>query len=315
MVEGLARAVFVGSKRMGLRCLTAMHETHASSLAGIITIDDRADTRHAFQELHCFGEQNRIPVTVTRNGAELHSAVRAAEPDLAIVCGWYSMIAPDTRAAAKRGFIGVHNSLLPRYRGAAPLVWAMLHGEREVGLSMYTLTSGMDDGDIWAQTTTTVGPDEYIGAVLGRLEDACAEMIRGTYPRIIGGAMTPIPQDASQATYGTFRDREHGRIEWRESAEHIYRWIRAQSAPYPGAFTSCGGRRVTVWTAHPFPSPYYGRPGEVVRGASGEALVVCGDERALVIDEVQMEDGGIVAGRDVLRPRTVLGNDEITVDR
>jgi methionyl-tRNA formyltransferase len=293
---------------MGLRCLTAMHETRSSDIVNIITFDDRSDSRHVFQELHCFGEQHRIPVTVTRGRADLNSAVRTSEPELAIVCGWYSMIAADTRAAARRGFIGVHNSLLPRYRGAAPLVWAMLRGEREVGLSVYTLTDGMDDGDIWAQTSTSVGSDDYIGDVLGRLEDACDEMIRDVYPRIITDDIKPVAQDAAKATYGTLRSRDHGRIQWHDAADCIYRWIRAQSTPYPGAFTSCEGRRLIIWKAHPFAPLYYGRPGEVVRGSSGEMMVICGDDRALVIDAMQVDDGPIDAGWGSLRPRTVLGD-------
>jgi methionyl-tRNA formyltransferase len=292
---------------MGLRCLTAMHETRSSEIVKIITFDDRSDTRHVFRDLHCFGEQHQIPVTVIHGSADLSAAVRASEPELAIVCGWYSMIAADTRAAARRGFIGVHNSLLPRYRGAAPLVWAMLRGEREVGLSMYTLTSGMDDGDIWAQTSTPVGSEDYIGDVLARLEDACDEMIRHVYARILNDEVKPVPQDAGKATYGTLRSRDHGRIQWHDSADHIYRWIRAQSKPYPGAFTSCDGRRMTIWRAHPFASPYYGRPGEVVKGPSGEMMVICGDDRALVIDAMQRDDFPIDAGQDFLRPRTVLG--------
>ena len=293
---------------MGLRCLTAMHATGSSEIVNIITFDDRSDSRHVFQELHCFGEQHRIPVTVTRGSADLKAAVRTSEPELAIVCGWYSMIAAETRAAARRGFIGVHNSLLPRYRGAAPLVWAMLQGEREVGLSVYTLTGGMDDGDIWAQTSTPVGSDDYIGDVIGRLEDACDEMIRDVYPRILKDDIKPVPQDAAKATYGTLRSRDHGRIHWNNAADRIYRWIRAQSKPYPGAFTSCGGRRLTIWQAHPFAPLYFGRPGEVVRGPSGEMMVVCGDDRALVIDTMQFDDGPIDPGWDSVRPRTVLGD-------
>jgi len=292
---------------MGLRCLTAMHATGSSDIVRIITFDDTSDSRHVFRELHCFGEQHGIGVSVTRSSADLNAAVRAAEPELAIVCGWYSMIAADTRAAVGRGLIGVHNSLLPRYRGAAPLVWAMLRDERKVGLSMYTLTSGMDDGDIWAQTSTPLGPDDYIGDVLGRLEEACDEMIRRVYPRILNDEVAPVRQDPSQATYGTLRSRDHGRIQWHEPVDRIYRWIRAQSKPYPGAFTSCDGRRLTIWRAHPFASPYYGRPGEVVKGPSGEMMVICGDDRALVIDAMQFDDGAIDAGRDSLRVRTVLG--------
>jgi methionyl-tRNA formyltransferase len=284
-----------------------MHATDSSEIVNIITFDDRSDSRHVFQELHCFGEQHRIAVTVIHGSTELNAAVRASRPELAIVCGWYSMIRADTRAAAPRGFIGVHNSLLPRYRGAAPLVWAMLQDEREIGLSMYTLTSGMDDGDIWAQTSTAVGPDDYIGDVLGRLEDACDAMIRDVYPRILQDDIEPVPQDARKATYGTLRTRDHGRIQWHEPAERVYRWIRAQSNPYPGAFTSCDGRRLTIWRAHPFTAAYHGRPGEVVRGPSGEMMVICGDDRALIVDAMQFDDGSTEAGGDAVRPRTVLG--------
>jgi methionyl-tRNA formyltransferase len=292
---------------MGLRCLTAMHETRCSEIASIITFDDRSDTRHVYEELHRFGEDRSIPVVVTRSGSDLLSAVRTVQPELAIVCGWYSMIATQTRAAANRGFIGVHNSLLPRYRGAAPLVWALLHGEREVGLSMYTLTDGMDDGDIWAQASTKVGSDDYIGEVLARLEGACDDMIRRIYPRILDGEITPTPQDASRASYGTLRTREHGRIDWRNSAERVCREVRAQSRPYPGAFTSFEGRRLTIWKAGLFPPAYYGRPGEVVKGPAGEMMVVCGDDRAIVIEEMEFDDHTTGAARNLLRPRSLLG--------
>jgi methionyl-tRNA formyltransferase len=134
-------------------------------------------------------------------------------------------------------------------------------------------------------------------------------MIRRVYPQIVDGTIQPVPQDGTRATYGTLRNTEHGRIDWRQSAERLYRWIRAQSAPYPGAFTSCHGRRLTIWKAHPFHAAYYGRPGEVARGPSGETLVVCGDDRALIVDEVQTESGERSDGRNLLRVRTILGDD------
>ena len=299
--------MFIGSKRMGLRCVTAMQASGAADVAVIVTFDDRADSRTVFKELHCFGEARRIPVSVVHTHDGLLTAVRAVEPQLAIVCGWYSMISAQARAMAPRGFIGVHNSLLPRYRGAAPLVWALMHGEREVGLSMYTLTDGMDDGDVWAQTSTTVAPDEYIGTVLERLEDGCERMIRDVYPRIFDGTVTPSPQDAMQATYGTIRTPAHGRIDWREPAENVWRSIRAQSRPYPGAFTTYDDRRLVVWRAHLFPSPYYGRAGELVRGPQGEMLVICRDQRAVVLDEVEI-DGALASPSAALRPRIVLGS-------
>ena len=166
----------------------------------------------------------------------------------------------------------------------------------------------MDDGDVWAQMSTHVGPQDYIGDVLGRLEDACEEMVRRVYPGIVGGAITPVPQDGGKATYATLRTATHGRIDWRQPMEQLYRCIRAQSSPYPGAFTSWRGERLTIWRAHPFDVPYYGRPGEVARGPSGETLVICGDNRALVIDEMQIEAGDRILRTSVLRSRTILGD-------
>ena len=299
--------MFIGSKRMGLRCVTAMQASGAADVAAIVTFDDRADSRTVFQELHGFGETHRIPVNVVGSHDALLAAVRHVAPELGIVCGWYSMISAQARAVARRGFIGVHNSLLPRYRGAAPLVWALMHGEREVGLSMYTLTDGMDDGEVWAQTSTAVAPDEYIGTVLERLEDGCERMVRDVYPRICDGTVTPAPQDATQATYGTMRSPAHGRIDWREPAECVWRSIRAQSRPYPGAFTTYDERRLGVWRAHLFPSAYYGRAGELVRASRDEMLVICGDQRAVVLDEIEIDDAPANPSA-ALRPRVVLGS-------
>lgn len=299
--------MFIGSKRMGLRCVTAMQASDAADLTTIVTFDDRADSRTAFNELHCFGERHQIPVVVVHSDATLLAAVAGVQPELAIVCGWYSMISARTRALTPRGFIGVHNSLLPRYRGAAPLVWALMRGEREVGLSMYTLTDGMDDGDVWAQASTMVEPGEYIGTVLQRLEDECERMIADVYPRICDGNARPSPQDDAKATYGTIRTPAHGRIDWHEPADVIARAIRAQSRPYPGAFTTYEGRRLVVWRAQLFPSPYYGRPGELVRGPRGEMMVVCGDDRALVLEDIQIDEASANPS-SALRSRVVLAN-------
>jgi methionyl-tRNA formyltransferase len=285
------RVVFVGSKRIGLRSLSAMQAVRPGGVAGIITPDDTSDTRHAFEDIKAFGARHGVPVVVPPVPRDVHDAVRQFEPDLVIVCGWYWMIEPRTLALAQGRFIGVHNSLLPAYRGSAPLVWAMLNGESRVGVSMYTLTNSMDDGDIWGQADTTVGPDDYIGCVLARVEEACEEMIARVLPRILDGSAVPTAQDEARASFGAPRTREDGCVRWSDSAEGIYRAVRAQSRPYPGAFTTLGNRRLTIWKAHPFRPRYFGRPGDVKRGPNGEVLVLCGDGRALVLDEVQFQDG------------------------
>jgi methionyl-tRNA formyltransferase len=302
------RALFVGSKRMGLRCLAGIQAASPDSLVGIVTLDDSADTRQALGDLQQFGCTHGVPVTVVGSRREADRVIGDAHADLVVVCGWYWMIGAETLATARHGFVGVHNSLLPRYRGAAPIVWAMLNGERRIGLTMYSLTEGMDEGDIWAQAETEVGPDDYIACVLARLEDACEEMVGRVFPRLLDGSISPLPQDAALATFGARRRAEDGRIGWTESAERIYRLIRAQSLPYPGAFTTCGGWRMTIWKAHPFRAPYFGRPGELARGPSGEVLAICGDHRALVLEELQFEGRSASPAREAkITMGTVLG--------
>jgi methionyl-tRNA formyltransferase len=285
-----------------------MHSASPESLVGIVTLDDSSDSRHALADLQEFGCTHEVPVTVVASRGEADRVIRSASPDLVVVCGWYWMIRPETLRAARRGFVGIHNSLLPRYRGAAPIVWAMLNGERRVGLTMYSLTSGMDDGDVWAQAETEVGPDDYIACVLARLEDACEEMVGRVFPRLLDGSGAPVAQDETLATFGARRRAEDGRIAWTDSAERIYRLIRAQSSPYPGAFTTCGGWRMTIWKAHPFTAPYFGRPGELARGPAGEVLAICGDHHALVLEELQFEGRSALPAREAkITMGTVLG--------
>jgi methionyl-tRNA formyltransferase len=305
----MTRVVLLGSKQMGLRCLAGMHGARPGTVVGLVTVDDTADSRCAFDELQEFSSGAGIPRSVVTNAGDLDAAIRRFDPELVIACGWYRMIAEATLALPVHGFIGVHNSLLPRYRGAAPLVWAMLNGERQVGISMFTLTGAMDEGDVWAQRATPVHNGDYIGDVLGRLEDACEEMMRVTYPQILDGTVRPVPQNHAEATFGAWRQPDDGRVDWRRSAEQLYREVRAQSSPYPGAFTSLGGRRLTVWRAGLFRAPYFGRPGQLVRGPAQEPLVVCGDNRALQLELVQFDGDAAGPAEIVLRGcRDTLGS-------
>lgn len=217
---------------------------------------------------------------------EVPPLVEEYQPDLCIVVGWYWLIPEAMMASVRLGFVGIHFSLLPLYRGSSPLVWAMIHGERETGVSMFTLVKDVDAGDLWGQRRIEILPGEYIGTVLLRLEDEASTLIKDVFPQMLRAEVRPVPQDHSRATYCSPRSPEDGVIDWDWSAERVLRFIRAQSKPYPGAFTHVDTDRLTIWRADSGGSAS-GRPGDVIRGA-GECAVVCGDGKVAVVQEAEL---------------------------
>jgi methionyl-tRNA formyltransferase len=286
------RLVFLGSKGSGLRLLRAIREVAPDALAGVITIDDRMDSRSALDEYRAFGRDGSVPLEVAADRHQANALLLQLKPDLCVVMGWYWLIPAPVLESVPRGCVGIHYSLLPRYRGSAPLVWAILNGESETGYSIFSFTPGMDDGPIWAQGRVPIGPDDYIADVLARLDDESVTAFRRILPGMLDGSLVPRPQPTEGASYCGRRTPEDGRIDWHRPARELYDFIRAQSRPYPGAFTTFHGTRVHVWRARLDARPAgNASPGEVVRVEGGTPCVAAGDGRALVLEELEMPSG------------------------
>ena len=282
------RVLFVGSKRMGLRCLEALVAAAPASLAGVVTLDDRGEPREVHDGFVAVTAAAGLPLHVVRDRKHFEELIAAIAPTMCVVVGWFWIVGREALAAVPGGYYAVHNSLLPRYRGGAPIVWAMMNGEREVGVSLFRLTDGMDDGDVYAQRATSVDEHEAIGDVLPRLEAAAVAMLAESYPGLLAGTLPAVPQDHRLATFAALRIEEDGAIDWNRPVRAVHDFVRAQSRPYPGAFTLLDGERLHVWRARPLDAVYYGTPGQVAsRGPEGVA-VICGDHRALLLEEVQL---------------------------
>jgi methionyl-tRNA formyltransferase len=294
--------VFVGSKSLGLNCLRRVWELDPNSLAGIVTFDDTSDTRTVFDQFLSFAEKTGVPLLVAKNRLEAENAICAFHPNICLVVGWYWLITRKTLDRVPRGLLGIHNSLLPRYRGCAPLVWAMINGEPEVGLSLFSFTDGMDDGHIWGQTSVTVGKNDYIADVLEQLESKALALLSDVWLSILDGKVQPVAQDHSQATFCGLRTPDDGQIDWTRPAAEVYNFIRAQSAPYPGAFTSVSGtQKLTIWRARPVDVYFSGTPGQVAEIRQDGVYVICGDNRPLLLEEVSPAGGGKMRAREVLK--------------
>lgn len=242
-----ARTLFIGSKKIGFLTLVELKALAPEALIGVLTVDDRTDSRSYFENFRDFCRSTKVPLIVGKSNIDIEKVVKELSPNLCIVCCWYRLIKPDLLASMPLGVYGIHNSLLPRYRGGAPLVWAMLSGEKTAGTTFFRFGSGMDDGYIVGQSSFSIHKNDYIEDCMKKAEDAAIRMVNKYYCNILKGRVRLKGQNHSDATYCAQRNPEDGEIDWSQHAETIYNFIRAQSNPYPGAFTWIGKEKITLW--------------------------------------------------------------------
>ncbi|UCC81101.1 MAG: methionyl-tRNA formyltransferase [Candidatus Zixiibacteriota bacterium] len=300
------KVLFIGSKKLGLRCLQEMYNLGPDYIAGVLTTDDRDDRRSVLKDLEEFAASKRIGFYTARNNKETENVIRKISPDICFVVGWYRIIDRKTLDSVPNGFLGIHHSLLPKYRGGSPLVWAMINGDKVVGTTLFSFAEGMDDGDIWAQEKIEIGEDDYISDVMARLEEKAVSILKDKYIAILEGKIKSYPQEHGKATYCAQRTPEDGLIDWKKSAAEICNFIRAQSEPYPGAFTIFNDGKLIVWRAHPDDRSYYGTPGQVAERSGDSVYVICGDNKPVVLETVEYEGMKSPAGSIVKSIKTRL---------
>lgn len=283
------KILFIGSKKLGFDCMRAMFRISKDTLIGVLTIDDLSDKRSKFNEFQSFCIKEQIPFFVAKNRLDSENIIENIAPDYCIVVGWYWLIDKRIISIVPEGILGIHNSLLPKYRGGAPLVWSIINGEKKVGFSMFSFTEGMDDGDIWFQYSLNIDENDYINDVLIRLEKLAVEKFEYHYLDILNGKLKPYPQDDQNVTYCAQRIPNDGLIDWKKSAIEVYNFIRAQSMPYPGAFTFLNQEKLTIWSARLNFSTYYGTPGQVARITDNGVIVICGDNRSIILEQINFK--------------------------
>ncbi len=219
-------------------------------------------------------------------------------PD-AIVVVAYGHIIPGWMIELPRlGCINLHASLLPKYRGAAPVPWAIIRGERVTGVTTMKIDPGLDTGDILLQHETPIDAEDTTETLLDRLSVAGAELMVQTLHALSPGHIQPRPQDSSQATVAPMLKKEDGRIDWTLDAVEIERRVRGLS-PWPGAHTSFRGKGLQLWKAAVAAGIAEGEPG-TLRAHAGKPLAVCGHGTGLELVEVQAEGRRRVSGADFL---------------
>jgi methionyl-tRNA formyltransferase len=222
-----------------------------------------------------------------RHDAAALEALRRAAADIHVVVAFGQILPEAVIDLPPYKSVNVHFSLLPKYRGAAPVAWALLNGDAETGVTIFRLNAKMDEGDILSAESTPIRPDETAGNLEARLAEIGADLLAETLARI--AALTPIPQDNSRATLAPKIKKEDGRLAWTDSAGQIGRKARAFT-PRPGAFVLYQGRRLLILRGRPLPTGCPGPEPGTIAGISKAGLdVACGDGSVFRIERLQPE--------------------------
>jgi methionyl-tRNA formyltransferase len=280
------RIVWVSYDTIGRDCLLAAAEAGAEITALVSLpgpIDPNRSGQCSFSELAI---SLGVPLIEIKdvNAPETVEAVRAAEPDSIFVVGWSQLVHEELIALAPKGVFGMHPTLLPRHRGRAPIPWAILSGLARTGVTLFEIVDATaDSGPIVGQIDVAIAPDETATTLMDKLTAAHVELIRECLPLLIAGTASRREQDAWRASTWPKRTPPDGIIDWETRAEYLYDWVRAQTRPYPGAFTYVGEQKLVVWRARPVPWEDQSPAGTVV--ADGP-VVACG-EGALLLEEIE----------------------------
>lgn len=285
-----ADVIFIGSKHLGKEALSLIHSLAPDNLKGIITFNDTDDSRSVLLDIYAFAHSHNIPLEIATSKKNCEAIIERMNPDFCLVVGWYWLFSKQIIDKIRCGIIGIHGSLLPKYRGGSPIVWAIINGESKTGVSLFSIEEGLDSGGIWGQKMVSIEDNDDIGDVLQKIELVSLELLREKYIDIIQGTARSIPQDETGATYCTLRSPNDGRIQWNLPARTIYNFIRAQSRPYPGSFTYWEGKKVTIWKSSLKNCIFYGVPGQVARIGPDGVYVICGDNRPILLREIQIDD-------------------------
>lgn len=215
--------------------------------------------------------------------------MRAEQADVALVVAYGRILPAEVLAAPRLGCVNVHASLLPKYRGAAPVAWAISNGESESGVTLMQLDAGMDTGPTFARLTTAIGPDETAAELATRLSLLGADAVRRWLPAYVAGECTLLAQLDAHATSAPPLEKRHGRIDWSKHATQVHDHVRAM-APWPGAFTTVRGRTVGIHATRLVPGATQGaRAGQVILADKSRVLVACGWGEVLELLTVQPE--------------------------
>ncbi len=303
------RIAFLGTPEFAVPSLEMLY-TRGDTLH-VFTQPDRPVGRHNTPTpppVKSFAAAHAIPVSQFDRikSAEGVAALTAFTPDLMVTAAFGQLLSAENLAVPKYGCINVHGSLLPKYRGAAPIQWAVINGEKITGITTMFTDIGMDTGDILLTDTTDILPDETAGELYDRLAVLGAGTLLRTLSALEAGTLTRTPQDASQATKCVMLKKEHGKLTFTENAQQVHNRVRGTN-PWPGAYALLDGEALKIWqTRMCDASSFSDTPGMCLANADGELLVQCADKPVQIL-QLQLPGGKKLDSQTFLRGHSLAG--------
>jgi len=287
------KIVFMGTPDFAVPSLRALHDS-GHEMVAVVTQPDRPKGRGrkltpppVKETALQFGCPVLQPEKVRTHA--FHEEMRRLAPDLFIVVAFGQILPQRLLEIPDIGSINVHASLLPRYRGAAPIQWAIINGDRETGVTTMMMDKGMDTGDMLLMEKTEIGPDETAAELHDRLSEMGARTLIRTLEKLQDGSLERAPQDHTQATYAPMLKKKDGKIDWSMPAERIACLIRGVT-PWPGAFTFSDDMRLKIFKVSVLEREISVPPGTILECFDGELRVATG-KSAIAIQEIQGESG------------------------
>ncbi|MFB7287483.1 methionyl-tRNA formyltransferase [Actinacidiphila glaucinigra] len=304
------RVVMFGYQTWGHRTLQALLESDHE----VVLVVTHPRSEHVYEKIWDdsvaeLAEKHGVPVLLRNrpDDAELLEAIKAAAPDVIVANNWRTWLPPEIFDLPPHGTLNVHDSLLPAYAGFSPIIWALVNGEERVGVTAHRMDGELDAGDILLQRSVAVGPQDTATDLFHRTCDLIAPLVRESLDLIASGRAEWTPQDRSRASFFHKRSVEDSRIDWNWPAEDLERLVRAQSDPYPNAFTYHRGERIRIVSAAVSQARYGGTPGRIfIREGDGVVIVAGADARGghrkgLLVRTIRTDDGTEYAAGDWFR--------------
>ena len=288
------RVIFMGTPDFAVPCLERLL-ADGHEVVGVFTQPDKPKGRGKTVQappVKELAEKHGIPVfqPVKMRDGTAAELFRSLQPEIAVVVAYGRILPKEMLEIPKYGCINIHGSLLPKYRGAAPIQWSVLNGDPVTGVTAMYLAEGMDTGDMIFKMETPIGPEETAGELFDRLAPLGAECLSRTMKLIEAGEAVRTPQEESEATMAPMLEKSMGQLDFSQPAEKLHNLIRGMN-PWPSAYLTFGGKLLKVHQSRLTAGT--GRPGEIL---DAKKLVVACGEGALELTEVQPEGKGRMAG-------------------
>lgn len=285
------RIVYMGTPDFAVPALKCLLESR-HEVAAVVTQPDKARGRSGkmqFTPVKEYALEKGIPVLQPERVKDeaFYAELEKYQPEVIVVAAFGQILPEPVLFLPKHGCLNIHASLLPKYRGAAPIQWAVINGEKETGITIMQMDAGLDTGDILNTCRVALKEDETGGSLFDTLAQLGGPLLLETLEKIRDGSVIRIPQKHEEHTYAKMLSKETGNLDFNRSAAELERLIRGLN-PWPSAYTRLNGKGLKIWKSHIVDGKPHCRPGTVIKSGKDTLIVQCG-EGALSIEELQLE--------------------------